>query len=223
MFMNEALSDAILVVGRAGTRIPVHSLFLQSCSEVMGAMFNVNWKTNDPIPIKEYGASPIVSLLRWIYCSELVFESEHLLDLMRAAHMFMIHPLIQHVVDNFHSFTESHVLQIFDFAVMHEHQVLKAKCLNMIGHRSSLQTFDFITMSEFENISPATIAALVSDDELLVDELILFLQCLRWAKAECSRNGQEVTSQELRSIMSPFHCGVCFRYDEPLRLLCSAV
>jgi hypothetical protein len=149
LFLNEALSDAILIVGCFDKQIPVHSLFLQSSSEVMATMFSANWKKSEPIVIKDFD-------------------------------------------------------EIFDFAVLHEHEELRKKSHDWIGHRSLSETNRIVTMAEFVNLSSASVTVLVSDENLLVAEIVLFWGCLQWAKAECIRNGKDETPEELRFVMSPF-------------------
>ena len=207
MFMNDALSDANLLVGRESspkTSIPVHSIFLRSCSEVFAAMFSSDWQKSQSIPIPEFEASPVISLLRWTYCSELVFESDQFYDVLRAAHFFMVTPLVDYVLNHFDAFAGGHIWSMYDYSTLHDNQELEAKCLQFVGHQSQAKSQDTIMQDDFMNVSVATITSLVSDGKVLIDETILFSRCLLWAKAECERRQQEATPEHLSNAMSPF-------------------
>lgn len=169
-------------------------------------MFSDTWKSaDDPIEIRDMDASPVISLLRWIYCSELVFESDRLLDLLHVAHMNMVTPVIQHVMDNFGEFAKDYIWPMFEFAILHDNRDLGKKCIQLMEHKSKAETGKAIMQPEFLHLSVQTITSLVSVDSLHVDERLLFSRCLEWAKAECTIKKEKADRYKLRSLMQPFN------------------
>lgn len=109
MIGDEKYSDAVFLIGlckETAVRIPVATCFLKIESEPFAAMFSENWIEKE-ILIKETDESVMYSLLRWMYCHELVYESGKLDALLRLAHQYEVHSLFSFVKR--HALTADHM------------------------------------------------------------------------------------------------------------------
>lgn len=95
---SDHLSDAKFLVGpekETATVIPVHSFLLRLASEPFDAMFSGNWIKEDGIHIPDTDADTMYSLLRWIYCQQLVIRSGRLTDVLMLANKYAVTSLIR--------------------------------------------------------------------------------------------------------------------------------
>ena len=195
LFNNDLLSDAVFLVD--GRRIPVHSLFLRSASCVFDAMFSHNWKRDEDIEITDFSASPFLSLLRWIYCSELVFEEDCLLDVMRLASKYLVNSLLKSVSVHLN---QKFIWSIVAHAMEYGDKERQAACWKLIA--SKTQTL--VALNDFQNCPTDILQSLTSFDSLSLREIELFEACYKWSEAECTRQGLEVKHENQRQVMDPF-------------------
>ena len=175
MLFNERLSDVIFSVGATeatAKKIPAHSFLLSEASEVFETMFSENWKKNEPIRIIDFEAPTFCSLLRWIYCDELIFQPGMLTDVMRIAQKYMVHSLISLLSDNFGN-TE-YIWSIHTMAIELEMTDVERKSFHRITDVQPLDSADFL------NASCASVTAFVTRDRVCVADLPLFTRCLKW-------------------------------------------
>lgn len=204
-------SDVVFHVGpdpKTAKVIHAHSLFLEAQSAVFETMFSGNWRTGKPIAIVDCEAPEFCSLIRWIYCNELIFPPGKLNDVIKLAHKYMVTALIDFIVRNIEKVEKKYILLCHSLAVALELADLSAKCLTIIDSKlySLLQNDDFV------DVSLATIEAIASLDRTSnsYDELRFFTRCLEWAKKECERQELEVSPTNLRKVMEPFIYNISF-------------
>ena len=200
MLFNERLSDVTFSVGaikKSAKKIPAHTFLLAEASEVFEAMFADNWKRNEPIRIIDFEAPTFCSLLRWIYCDELIFPPDMLADVMKIAQKYFVYSLISLLSDNFN---EEYVWSIHTMANELEMTDLIQKSFNIIKSYQATH----LSSADFLNASCQSVTAFVSMDRSSVTDLQLFTRCLKWSEKECERQKLAVQPANQRSVMELF-------------------
>jgi hypothetical protein len=200
---SEDFSDAVFLVGpekETAEKIPVHSFLLRLASEVFDTMFSENWKKDEPIHIPDCDSDTMYSLLRWIYCIELIVVEGKLIDLLRQAHKYMISPLLKFVTENFTKVDKKITWSMLSFALEFSQPELAEKCVNLIKG----EVIDYLQAEDFLTASPEAVEAIVSIGDLKIFEVDLFKRLLQWAENECKQNNQEVSPKNQRKTMSSF-------------------
>lgn len=162
-------------------------------------MLSEDWKKDEPIEIEDFGSSPFLSLLRWIYCKELVFKEGCLLDVMRLASKYLVYSLTNAVKDLSVAHLY-HIWSIVSHAMEFGDKRQQQKCWYIIASK----TKTLIREPDFLNATPLALVTLTAFDELHVKEVDLFNACLKWTVAECRRRKLPVTPEHQRLLMSPF-------------------
>lgn len=209
LFNNELNSDAVLLVGReeaTAVRIPVHTFLLRNASSIFDAMFSTKWKRDEDIEINDCDAMTMLSLLRWIYCQELVFVDGQLLPVLQVANKYIVTSLITFVTQKFEEVDESLVWSVMTYAERFKNSQLEGLCLQFITKNAH----SCFGSDDFLQAAAASISKIISNDELAVDEIMLFERCLKWSEAECQAQGLDVTPSNQREVMNPFIHSIAF-------------
>ena len=175
MLFNEKLSDVTFIVGateETQKKIFAHTLLLTQASDVFETMFSESWKKDEPIRVIDFEAPTFCSLLRWIYCDELVFPGM-LVDVVEIAHKYMVHSLISFVSTNFSNVDTKYIWSFHTMAIELEMPDLIKKSFDII--KSDQVTH--MASADFLNASCRSVAAFVSLDRISVTELQVFTRC----------------------------------------------
>ena len=199
---NELFSDAAFLVGpdeKTAERIPVHTIFLKMASDSFAAMFSGKFKKEESIRIPDHSPSAVYSLLRWVYCEELVFEAGKLTDVLRIARLYFVDSLINFVTNLFVRGDQTFVWSFLSFAVIFKEVKLINKCLDRITIRAkeSFASNDFL-------YATSPIVTYVLSLDFKMKEIDIFKRCLDWAAEECMRQGMDPTPANKRKVMQPF-------------------
>lgn len=206
LLFSENHSDVVFKVGpnvAAAATVRAHSQFLVAQSSVFATMFSDNWRNGQPIEIVDCEAPEFRSLLRFIYCNELVFPTKKLNDVIKLAHKYMIFSLINFVTANMGIVDKKYALWCHSLAIQLELVDMREKCLQLL---TSDLPFN-LTSEDFVEASSASLGEILSKersaDNLI--EMFLFESCLEWSKKECERQGLlEVVPANQRKMMEPF-------------------
>ena len=204
LLFSERLSDVIFVVGaskKKRKRIPAHTLKLAEASDVFQTMFSHNWKNDKPIRVIDFEAPTFCSLLRWIYCDELIFPPDMLVDVVRIAQKYMVHSLISFVADNFENMDKMYVWSIHTTAIELDLSDLAQNSLKLIDS----DQVTHLASADFLNASCVSVKAFFAlERSSSITELQLFTRCFEWSEKECERRGLEVQPANQRTVMKPF-------------------
>ena len=208
LFNNKWFCDASLLAGPDGSErlIPVHTQVIGPASPPLAAMFGPNWRKDEgPVRLRDYEATVVLSVLRWVYCDELVFLEKDWVQLFQFAHQYLMKPVVALLVAKT-VVQKANVWPMFSVGVKLDCQTLLDKCKSLIALRASvvLQSNDFLTLS----VEAVTVVTLM--DPLNASEFQLFTRCLDWAKEECERTKCEPTLGRLRSVMETFIKNIAF-------------
>ena len=209
MLLTERFSDVTFLVGaneKTAKKIPAHTFLLAQASDVFEAMFSGNWKKDELIQVIDFEAPTFCSLLRWIYCEELIFPPGMLGDVMKIAKKYMVHSLISFVTTNFSNVDTKYVWSFHTMAIELEMPDLVQKCLSLFKSNQATH----LSSADFLNASCRSVAAFVSLDRSSVTDLQLFTRCLEWSEKECERQGLEVLPANQRMVMEPFIYQISF-------------
>ena len=177
--------------------------FLRPCSLKAGRWMNRS-------EVIDFEAPTFCSLLRWIYCDELIFPPGMLVDVVKIAQKYMVHSLISFVTDNFENVDTTYVWSIHTTAIELEMGDLAQKSLNLINSDQATH----LASADFLNASCASVTAFVLLDKSSVTELQIFTRCLEWSGKECERQGLEVQPLNQRMVHGAVYSSDFVRVDD---------
>jgi hypothetical protein len=196
-------SDAVFSVGldeKTAIPIPVHSFVLRQASKKFASMFDGSMKKEDKIRVKDFEPSAVHSLLRWMYCDELVFEAGNLYAVLQIAEFFLVHSLIIKVTKRVATIPcRPFIWTILSFAADHLLHPLADECLKVIRPKCRW----LLKQSDFLQASESAVCMLVCDSDLRVGEAHLLEWSLKWAAKECERQGLNPETDR-RQVMDSF-------------------
>lgn len=201
---NESFSDAVFIIERDGkdtVTICVHKPLLCAGSRYFAAMFSKTWLTSDPIRLEEGDANSMWSILRWIYCQELVFVAGGLPDVLKAANYYEVVSLISFIGSSFEKVDHKFVWTFYSIALQMYMNVIAEKSLAIIYSNPQLN----LDLEDFLSASAEAITAVLDQQKLSGEyDLQLFRRLVEWAAAECERKGLEITAANRRLMLDPF-------------------
>lgn len=206
---SESRSDAVFMVGPVdGVKvdIPVHSFLLRKASQMFDSMFSGTSRQEDVIPITDCSASVMFSVIRWVYCCELVIEDGKFQELQVAASKFMIDSLLAFIAADHSNAITTNPWSVLTFAIAADNIELKDKCTALIT--SDMQ--DHLSVEkDFMIASAAAIHAVLVKD-FTFNESRLLRRCLQWAEHQCEQLGRQLTPSNKRQLMEPFIREIAF-------------
>lgn len=206
LFNNQLMSDAVFVV--EGKNVPVHSFLLRIVSPVLNVMFSQAWKQDEPIVIKDFQYPPFLSLIRWIYCEEVVVSDGQLLDVLRLASKYMVYSLIKSVTLES---AKEHIWSLAAHAAEQEDAERQTELwLTIVSEAQAL-----VQLPDFQNATPAVVQTLIAQSVLSITEIQLFEASFKWTESELRRQGLDVTDENRRTVMEPFIDLFAFKGMDP--------
>jgi hypothetical protein len=200
--------EAVFVVGpedETPLRIPVHPFLLKLVSEPFTSMFSGNWMQESDIRISDCDASAMYSVIRWIYCGELVVRKGKFPGVLYIANKYLITPLLDFINGNHDEFIESEPWKMLTFATESGNEILTDKTAKRIA--DDLERL--ISDNKFYFASGEGIAAVLSKS-CFIPEMVLFERCLDWAENECHKQGLDPFPANRRLVMQPFFHMIAF-------------
>ena len=215
LFNQNTWSDAILLVGReeASARlIPVHTAIVATASPTLAAMLGDNWNQDKaPVRIRDFTATVLLSVLRWIYTEELVYLQEDWSSILEFAIQYLMDPLVTAVVDS----TVMAVNTFWDtlsVGVKLDCRLLLDKCHTFMAPQAEA----LLNQPVFLKQSEAVVTAVTLMDPLNICEYDLFCRCVEWAQQVCSDNELDgdvdsYSPDDVREVMEPFMDNINFK------------
>lgn len=216
---NEILADVTFVVGTpegavaAGVAIipnggmrtfPAHKCILVTASSVFYAMFCGGLasrnKDGDEIRVPDVDPDAFMAMLRFIYSEEINLEPESVLPTLYAAKKYMVNPLANECINFLEkNLKPENVCVILMQSKLYDEEELAEKCLRAID----MHTEEVLNSEGFLEVDHSTLLSLVGRDALSIPEIKLFEAVVRWAAAECLRQGLEPTPDQKRRMLGP--------------------
>ena len=156
-------------------------------------------KRRAPLRIREFSASVVLSVLRWIYTEQLVYREQDFQDVLLFACKFCMSPLVTVLVQGMTVNTDT-IWTSLSLAVKHECKLLLDKCHAFFAPRAE----QLLDSPEFLNQSVDVVTAITIMDPLDISEHDLWCRCTFWSGAECERRRLEDTLTNNRAVMQSF-------------------
>lgn len=188
-------SDVILLVGKNEIPFKAHKLILSTGSPVFQNLLSGTHPAAE-IFIKDVEPKPFRLLLNFLYTGETEAEVNDAPALLYAANKFQVPDLVTlcALLLKTH-LSDKNAASIYQQAErFDQHELADSALVHIRRHaRNVLETEDFLSLST--NV----LCRLLEDDELeAADEMQVYEAVLRWAKAQCKRDGQQVSPTNLR-------------------------
>lgn len=183
-------------------RIPGHKFIVKLGSPVLYNSLSGNWSENNEQVITDFDPSPFLSLLRFMYMDEIVFELKHLYDVLALSKKYMVEGITGPLTtgNEFRLLAQEKVWSLLMYAVLHTERDLAKKCWKYIDEECETA----ITQEDFYDLDNKMMDEFLDRDSLRVDEISLFHACCKWATRECARRHKSSSAKHKRAVMDSF-------------------
>ncbi|KAL5006619.1 hypothetical protein ScPMuIL_015425 [Solemya velum] len=214
MLEQEVACDVKVLVGKTKMeKIGAHKFILISRSPVFAAMFcGPLTETQEAITIPDIETGVFKTLLRYMYCDEVSLDIGNVADVLYAAKKYCVVGLTKacrkYISDNIDNENACFFLSHADKL---DEQDLFQTCLDYI----LLNGENCLKSSSFFKMNRCCVEKVVGADSLSSPELCVWEALVRWAEAECERQGLTVTDGNIRLAMDELAYSVRFRAIGP--------
>ncbi|XP_047736582.1 BTB/POZ domain-containing protein 6-B isoform X2 [Hyalella azteca] len=200
MLNNELMADVHFVVGPQPnpTTFPAHRYVLAVGSSVFYAMFYGGLKTEEEVIVPDVEPQAFLTLLRYLYCDEVVVEADTVLATLYAAKKYLVPHLAAQCVKYLEvSLTARNACLLLSQSRLFEEPELMTRCWEVIDAQAEMA----LQSDGFVDIDYPTLLSVLSRETLNCREIVLFEAALNWAEAECERQGLECTPVNKRKVL----------------------
>ena len=135
---------------------------------------------------------------RYLYCDEVSLEADTVLPTLYAAKKYILTHLAQACVDYLETNVDaSNACLLLNQSRIYEEPELKQRCLEVIDSQAE----EVLQSDSFADIEYESLKQILSRDSLGTKETVIFEAATRWAKAECTRQGRDVTPEQCREVL----------------------
>ncbi|OXA57602.1 uncharacterized protein LOC110847705 [Folsomia candida] len=199
------LADVEFIVGQEKVGIKAHKIFLLMRSDVFGSMLSSRWLSDTESGDKEdthltrvelphFEPAVFKTFLKYLYTDQIVVSDtirggDELIDLFVMADMYGIIPLQEKILTTLESsLSMNNCVNIYESTkVLNEE--LSRKALGFIkGNISQLLHHNvYLTTGKDGHWSPNTWTAILQSDDMVVEEVELFVAIVKWAEGDEAR------------------------------------
>lgn len=183
-------------------RIPGHKFIVKLGSPVLYNSLSGNWSEMDEQVITDFDPSPFLSLLRFMYMDEIVFELKYLYDVLALSKKYMVEGITGPLTsgNEFRLLAQEKVWSFLMYGIFHSERDLIKRCWKYIDEECETA----VTQDDFFDLDDRMLEELLDRDSLRVDEITLFNACVKWSGKECARQRISSSAKNRRSVMDPF-------------------
>ncbi|KAL5018974.1 hypothetical protein ScPMuIL_004696 [Solemya velum] len=199
MLEHEIACDVTFLLGETKEEVRAHKVFMISRSSVFSAMFcGPLAETQDLIPIPDIEPEVFRILLRYVYTDQAGFEADNVAGVIYAAKKYSVTGLSEacrkYLSDNIDI---DNACAILHAANTSEEEVLFKNCFSYIleNGEKCLQSTSFCEMNR------QCVEKVIEADDLQACELSVWEALVRWAEAECERQGVDTNNENIRQAM----------------------
>ncbi|KAL5018174.1 hypothetical protein ScPMuIL_003896 [Solemya velum] len=199
MLEHEVACDVTFLLGETKEKVRAHKVFMISRSPVFSAMFcGPLAEMQDPIPIPDIEPDVFRILLRYMYTDQAGLEANNVAGVLYAAKKYSVTGLSetcrQYLSDNIDI---NNACAILHAANTYDEEILFQKCFSYIleNGEKCLQSTSFCVMNR------QCVEKVIEADDLQACELSVWEALVRWAEAECERQGVATNDENLRQAM----------------------
>lgn len=199
LFNSSEFSDVTLVVDNK--KIPAHKFILMTNSPVFQQMLSGKWIESNSISITDSEAPAMYTLLRYMYCRELLVHPEYVFDTLYLLNKYLDEREMKDILSVCAQLvTLENVIQFYAYCVTFSEdsigEVLKNCKAVMKQSQHPVKVIGKLTKCPYE-----TIISLANENSINFNELSLFNACIEWAIEECKRRSLEPSNENLRSLI----------------------
>jgi hypothetical protein len=201
-FNNPYKSDVTFVLGKPDQpkiRVPGHSLIVGLASSVFEQLFENEWKELREIVI-DVEASPFMSILRFIYCDEIVIEVEFVLAILLLCQKFQLNNLVDVLVKHGEFFVRDHIWDVLKWAHDNSKNDVWSTCVHILDKNAE----ELLTSDDFSDVSFELLFKIIRRSQLQIKETKLFYACVKWAIKRCEEKEVDASPENIRKEMEPF-------------------
>jgi len=201
MFNNELMADVFFVVGPSGStqKIPAHKYVLATGSSVFHAMFFGGLaESQEEIQVPDVEPAAFLTLLKYLYCDEIVLEADTVLATLYAAKKYIVPHLARACVSFLEtSLTARNACLLLSQSRLFEEPELMSRCWEVIDAQAQLA----LHSEGFCEIDMDTLKQILQRETLNCKEAVIFQAALQWAASECKRRHLEVSPANCRTVL----------------------
>lgn len=205
LFMQSEISDISFQVGVNNSDLFYgHKAIIATACPVLKEMIR---RSKDPIVVEDVARTVFLTIMRYIYCHEIVIDKGYVYETLVAADKFDIPEIMFSIA----ALIDMDILPIvFNYTTASEKDKLGFLC----SYHMRSNVTSFLGPECFMLLTQASVARVVGDEELVCDEIVLWKTCVSWAEQECERRsqGKATTVQEKRRVMKSFLSNFRFKY-----------
>ena len=135
---------------------------------------------------------------RYLYCDDVPLEADTVLPNLYAAKKYIMPHLKRVCVEYLETNVDaSNACLLLSQSRILEEPELTQRCLDVIDSR----TEEALQSDSFTDIDYQTLEQILSRDTLFAKETLIFAAATRWAEAECTRQGREITPDQCREVL----------------------
>ena len=207
LFMTDRMSDVTFVFentsdeGVANTFYG-HKAILSMASPMFQAMLETSLpKSHDVIVLQASEWMPFMTIMRFIYCDEVVIHPDHVVATLKAAEQYQI-PEISFAVAVF--LNDDNIIDILNYTHGTDAKRLAHPCAEYV-RTNVYKVPTNVIKKKFARLTPAAVKSIVSDCQLPAKPLHLWNLCIAWSVGENRRRGiKSPTHEDQRSVMADF-------------------
>ena len=205
MFNNDRLSDVKFVVrknhGESESKevIPAHKFVLSIGSPVFEAMFYGDLAgATDSIELPDCEYESLLELFRYMYSDEVNLSGSNVMGVLYLAKKYMVPSLTEKCTGYLQDKLDpSNVFIILPAAQRYEEKSLVDRCWDVIDE----QTESAVKTEGFETIERSLLEAVVSRDNLTIEEVELFKSVDLWATKQCQKQDLATSGEQKRILL----------------------
>ena len=135
---------------------------------------------------------------RYLYCDEIFLEADTVLPTLYAAKKYIMPHLagacVEYLVTNVEA---SNACLLLGHSRLFDEPELMQRCLGVIDSQSE----EVLQSDSFTGVDYKTLEQILIRDTLCVEETIVYAAACRWAEAECTRQGRDISPQQCREVL----------------------
>ena len=142
--------------------------------------------------------SPYTAFCRYLYCDDVSLEADTALPTLYAAKKYIIPHLVQLCVEYLETIVDaSNACLLLSHNRILEETELMQRCLCVIDTRTE-KALQADSVSEIDH---QTLKQILVRDSLGAKETLVLAAAVRWAEAECARQGRDVNPEQCREVL----------------------
>lgn len=198
LFLQHEDADIMFQIGRNNNDlVPGHRAIVRRRCPAFRPIIGCD-KTRDRIVIDDVALTVFLTVLRFVYCNEIVIDRNFVFETLAAADKFSLPDL---------SFAVACLMQqesrILPIVLNYDTSVTENRFADLCSHMIQQDISSFLT-NDLMLLTQASVTAVVSDASLGFREEELWRGCMEWAEEECEKRSLERTAANLRSLVKPF-------------------